>query len=178
MTDIEKARKRAASDAESRGYFLNPDTEFVDMLLEGIVENEKRHGYPACPCRLSSGNFDVDRDIVCPCDYRDVDVEEFGYCYCALFVRKDVVDGLNQVQPIPERRNLDKFEAAFDGKPKTEKSSSGSKKAASETKNRLWYCKQCGYVAFREEPPNICPVCKAKREFFAEIVMPGKLSVR
>ncbi|WP_455364674.1 rubredoxin-like domain-containing protein, partial [[Eubacterium] cellulosolvens] len=32
-----------------------------------------------------------------------------------------------------------------------------------------WYCKQCGYVAFREEPPYLCPICKAKREMFAQI---------
>ncbi len=34
---------------------------------------------------------------------------------------------------------------------------------------KLWYCKQCGYVVFREDPPYVCPICKAKREMFAEI---------
>ncbi len=36
-------------------------------------------------------------------------------------------------------------------------------------KKKLWYCRQCGYVVFREDPPYICPICKAKREMFAEI---------
>ena len=36
-------------------------------------------------------------------------------------------------------------------------------------KKKLWYCKQCGYVVFREDPPYICPICKAKKEMFAEI---------
>jgi rubrerythrin len=36
-------------------------------------------------------------------------------------------------------------------------------------KKKLWYCKQCGYVVFREDPPYVCPVCKAKRDMFAEI---------
>jgi len=36
-------------------------------------------------------------------------------------------------------------------------------------KLKLWYCKQCGYTVFREEPPYICPICKAKKELFAEI---------
>ena len=40
-----------------------------------------------------------------------------------------------------------------------------------EIKLRLWYCKQCGYVAFREDPPYICPICKAKREMFNAIKM-------
>ena len=34
---------------------------------------------------------------------------------------------------------------------------------------KMWYCKQCGYVVFREDPPYVCPICKAKREMFAEI---------
>jgi rubrerythrin len=38
-----------------------------------------------------------------------------------------------------------------------------------KTKLKMWYCRQCGYVVFREEPPYICPICKAKREMFEEI---------
>jgi rubrerythrin len=38
-----------------------------------------------------------------------------------------------------------------------------------EVKKKLWYCKQCGYVVFREDPPYVCPICKAKREMFAEL---------
>jgi rubrerythrin len=38
-----------------------------------------------------------------------------------------------------------------------------------EAKKKLWYCKQCGYVVYRDEPPYVCPICKAKKEFFAEI---------
>jgi rubrerythrin len=42
-------------------------------------------------------------------------------------------------------------------------------KEISEPKKKLWYCTQCGYVVFRDEPPYVCPICKAKREMFAEI---------
>ena len=42
-------------------------------------------------------------------------------------------------------------------------------KGVPELKKKLWYCKQCGYVVFREDPPYICPICKAKREMFVEI---------
>jgi rubrerythrin len=34
---------------------------------------------------------------------------------------------------------------------------------------KLWYCKQCGYVIFRDEAPYVCPICKAKKEMFAEL---------
>jgi rubrerythrin len=42
-------------------------------------------------------------------------------------------------------------------------------KEVTEVKKKFWYCRQCGYVVYREDPPYICPICKAKREMFAEI---------
>jgi rubrerythrin len=41
--------------------------------------------------------------------------------------------------------------------------------SAQDTNRKLWFCEQCGYVTFREEPPFLCPICKAKKEFFKEI---------
>jgi rubrerythrin len=43
------------------------------------------------------------------------------------------------------------------------------KPLSGKVQKKLWYCKQCGYVVFREDPPYVCPICKAKREVFAEI---------
>lgn len=43
------------------------------------------------------------------------------------------------------------------------------KPQAGVVQKKLWYCKQCGYVTFREDPPYVCPICKAKREMFAEL---------
>ena len=34
---------------------------------------------------------------------------------------------------------------------------------------KLYYCRQCGYICFREDSPYVCPICKAKREMFNEI---------
>ncbi len=181
MSTVEELRNKAESDARSRWYHLNPNAEMLGILFSGMQENEKRFGYASCPCRLATGNFDLDKDIVCPCDYRDADVEEFGYCYCALYVRKDVVDGRNAARPIPERRHLRKLKAAMSG-PAPASAAPGSKPARpavvreAAAGEKLWYCKQCGYVAFREEPPHVCPICKAKRDVFAEItlgVVPG-----
>ncbi|MEM2911752.1 MAG: ferredoxin-thioredoxin reductase catalytic domain-containing protein [Candidatus Bathyarchaeia archaeon] len=170
-------RKRAEADARTYGYYLNPDPEFLQSLLEGLKKNEERYGYPSCPCRLASGNLELDRDIICPCDYRDPDVSEFGACYCGLYVRKDVFEGKASVQPVPERRPLEKQIRAYVGtttpiEQKTEANVAiASEKTAesSEIRKKLWYCKQCGYVVFREDPPYVCPICKAKRELFAEI---------
>jgi rubredoxin len=46
-----------------------------------------------------------------------------------------------------------------------------------EFKRRLWYCAQCGYVAYREDPPLVCPICKAKKEMFKEIKIHADLTV-
>ena len=94
--------------AESTGYHLNPDREFTRGLVEGLLINRKRYGYQACPCRLASGNKDKDQDIICPCEYRDPDLAEWGACYCALYVSDEVLRGECQVQPIPERRPAEK----------------------------------------------------------------------
>jgi len=166
-------RRRVESDARSRGYYLNPDESFLKDLLEGLKKNEERYGYPSCPCRLASGNFDFDKDIICPCDYRDPDVEEFGTCYCGLYVRKDVFEGKIPAVSIPERRPTEKQTRAYgvSVEPSSPQSIAATKVIERPLKSemKLWYCKQCGYVVFREQPPYICPICKAKREFFAEI---------
>jgi ferredoxin-thioredoxin reductase catalytic subunit len=155
---------------------LNPDQKFLQDLLEGLRQNEERFGYPTCPCRLGSGNLEVDRDIICPCDYRDPDVAEFGACYCALYVRKDVFEGKTTLQPIPERRPLEKQTRSYGAAPTAtpERKAEPSLVAAKEQpeiKKKLWYCRQCGYVVFREDPPYVCPICKAKREMFAQITI-------
>ena len=171
-------KQRAEADARTYGYYLNPEPEFLQSLLEGLKKNEERYGYPSCPCRIASGNLELDRDIICPCDYRDPDVAEFGACYCGLYVRKDVFEGKTLLQPVPERRPLEKQIRAYSAtatpsiKQKTEVNEAVIREQKAETpeiRKKLWYCKQCGYVVFREDPPYVCPICKAKREFFAEI---------
>jgi len=176
LITLEKVRQRAESDAKTYGYYLHPDPDFLKNLLEGLKQNEERYGYPSCPCRLASGKFEFDRDIICPCDYRDPDVLEYGCCYCALYVRRDMFEGKTPILPIPERRPLEKQSKAYriNVETSSEKPSDTavpSAKAPSTIKLKLWYCKQCGYVAFREDPPYVCPICKAKREMFAEIEM-------
>ncbi|MEM3697055.1 MAG: ferredoxin-thioredoxin reductase catalytic domain-containing protein [Candidatus Bathyarchaeia archaeon] len=176
MITIEKVRQRAESDAKTHGYYLNPNPDFLRDLLEGLKRNEERYGYPSCPCRLASGKLEWDRDIICPCDYRDPDVEEFGACYCALYVRKDVYEGKTPLMPVPERRPSEKQARAYGKAEGTSEAVALTVKKPSEIKLKLWYCKQCGYVVFREDPPYICPICKAKREMFAPIEISTILS--
>lgn len=66
---------------EPKGYFFSREREKVFDLLAGLLINRERYGYMSCPCRLASGNRDWDRDIICPCIYREEDVREYGRCY-------------------------------------------------------------------------------------------------
>jgi ferredoxin-thioredoxin reductase catalytic subunit len=176
MITLEKVRQRAEADAKTNGCYLNPDTKFVNDLFEGLKKNEERYGYPSCPCRLASGILDVDRDIICPCWYRDPDVQEYGACYCGLYVNKEIFEKNRSLQPVPERRPQEKQARAFGLTPEIATKKKPEKRVATVTTKetptagmRLWYCKQCGYVCYREEPPYICPICKAKKELFAEL---------
>ena len=102
--ELDKFYQKVKKDVESSGYHLNPDSKFTKELLNGILINEKRYGYGACPCRLASGNKEEDLDIICPCDYRDPDLNEYGTCYCGLYVSGDILEGKKELMPIPERR--------------------------------------------------------------------------
>ena len=91
--EVDRLYERLKKEAEAGGYHLNPDMEFTKALVRGLLTNEKRYGYQACPCRLAADDKIADLDIICPCYYRDADVTEFGACYCALYVSKAVLKG-------------------------------------------------------------------------------------
>jgi ferredoxin-thioredoxin reductase catalytic subunit len=176
MTTLEDARKRAERDAIRNRMYLCPVPDLLNDLLKGLAENEKRYGYPSCPCRIASGDIEKDVDIICPCYYRSPDVEEYGQCYCALYVGESIYKGEKTSESIPERRPMEKQMASlgFSDELETEAEQVEPK----STNRRLLYCKQCGYTVLREEPPYKCPICQAKRELFAEIVIDGEVKTR
>ena len=94
---------------EPKGYLFYKDRERVFELIEGLITNKERYGYMACPCRLASGDREKDRDIICPCVYREPDVREFGSCYCNLYVSREWNEGTVPHVYIPERRPPDKM---------------------------------------------------------------------
>jgi len=103
---VNQTYKRLNKFAESKAYHLNPDIDFTKDLIRSLLINQERYGYWACPCRLASGKREEDKDIICPCVYRDPDLDEYGSCYCALYVSKDIKEGKKQAEPIPDRRPL------------------------------------------------------------------------
>ena len=79
--EVDRLHEKLKKEAEAGGYHLNPGVEMTKALVKGLLTNEKRYGYQACPCRLAAGTKDEDLDIICPCDYRDADVVDFDTCY-------------------------------------------------------------------------------------------------
>jgi ferredoxin-thioredoxin reductase catalytic subunit len=155
--ELEKFYLKVKKDIESSGYHLNSDIEFTKYLLKNILLNEQRYGYGACPCRLSSGNKEEDLDIICPCDYRDPDLNDYDACYCGLYVSGDIFEGKKELTSIPERRpSPQQREQA-----KIEKSD-----IPSSLEFPVYRCSVCGYLCAREEPPEVCPVCKVGKERF------------
>jgi len=163
--NIDQVYQRLNKEAESGGYHLNPDSEFTKDLINGLLVNEKRYGYWACPCRLATGDKFEDLDIICPCDYRDADIGEFDACYCALYVSTAVLKAEKPVHTIPERRPLNREDRA-QVKTKTEKPSL----SIGSLSKPVWRCKVCGYLCGRDDPPEICPVCKAQKDRFERFI--------
>jgi ferredoxin-thioredoxin reductase catalytic chain len=98
---------------EAKGQYFNADPDMTLPLLESLLVNKERYGYMACPCRLASGTFELDRDVVCPCVYRDPDVAEHGACYCGLYVSKALHDAAGPAPVVEERRPPEKVRAAL-----------------------------------------------------------------
>ncbi len=156
VNEIESYYNKLREDGESGGYNLNPDIEFTRDLVEGLIVNEKRYGYPACPCRAANGNRKEDLDIICPCDYRDPDLDEFEACFCGLYVSKRVIENKLSIDSIPERRPL----------PKDRNTAHSSEVSVLNITVPVWRCRVCGYLCAREKPPEICPICKVKKDRF------------
>lgn len=144
--------------AAKGGYHLNPDREFVDELIRGLIVNKERYGFEACPCRLCIGPEEENLDIICPCYYRDDDISDYGCCYCGLYVSEEVSEGKKPVIPVPERRDRKHGERRAVISP------------GGRTDRRLSYpvyrCNVCGYLCARTGPPEKCPVCGADQKRF------------
>ena len=159
--DVDELYQRLNQEAEASGYHLNPDVKFAKELIRGILINEKRYGYWACPCRLASGVKEKDLDVICPCDYRDQDLTEYDQCYCALYVSGSVLRGEKIAGSIPESRGT------------------GQKRVRPKLLSDaglffdVWRCRVCGYLCARKAPPEYCPICKAKKDRFERFIQGG-----
>lgn len=149
---------------KKQGYFLNTDESFTKDLIRSLLINEVRYGYQACPCRLASGVKAEDLDIICPCDYRDADVAEYGACYCGLYVSKMIYENKSAIKPIPERRPNKELRNKLKNMPKENQS------PVKNLSYPVWRCQVCGYICAREQAPDVCPICGVSQERFEKFI--------
>ncbi len=68
---------------------LNPDEQKVELLAQGVLNNEENYGLKYCPCRVTTGDFKEDLQLICPCNFKVQKTwQEKGECWCSLFVRR------------------------------------------------------------------------------------------
>lgn len=80
---------------ENNNFVLNPDKEHVAMIVQGVIENEKKYGLKLCPCRLRDGTHEKDLELICPCNFKTHSTwlkpmsGRKPMCWCGLFVKRD-----------------------------------------------------------------------------------------
>ena len=109
MSDVDSLYEMLKKVQEPKGFYFNKDKERVFELLEALLVNKERYGYMCCPCRLASGDRELDKDIICPCEYRVPDVEAYGSCYCSLYVSEAWNEEKMPHELVPERRPVDRL---------------------------------------------------------------------
>jgi ferredoxin-thioredoxin reductase catalytic chain len=88
MDDIESEIYGWAKDyAEKNGLKLNPDYDIVVQAIKGLAQNKREYGIQYCGCRMVTGDPKKDKDLICPCIHRTLDIRKRGSCKCGLFVK-------------------------------------------------------------------------------------------
>ena len=157
--EIEETIHRLQKEAMAGKYNLNPNREDLEIIVGGYLDAEKKYGYPACPCRLADGDYEKDKDIICPCVYRDNDIAEFGACYCSLYVDDEIASGEKEAQYIPDRRPSNP-----EDRPQAKKTVGVASAGGFST--NIWRCTVCGYLSAKELPPAKCPICGVPQDRF------------
>ena len=115
METTEGMKEYVKMVSQKNKWILNKNQDAFEDLINGLVYNKKKYGYQSCPCRLASGYRELDRDLICPCDYASDDVKEFGACYCNLYLQSDYYETINkEFVIVPERRLIEKEKKVMD----------------------------------------------------------------
>ena len=75
---------------EKKNYALNPSWMMLTNLKSNLCEMEATFGKRYCPCFEPSGDEVLDKKMMCPCEFIDDEIAEYGTCHCALFGPTDL----------------------------------------------------------------------------------------
>lgn len=75
---------------KQKNYTLNPSWMMTTNLEIWLSEMEATFGKRYCPCFEPSGDAKLDKKMLCPCEFIDDEIKEYGTCHCALFGSPDL----------------------------------------------------------------------------------------
>ena len=88
--EVKKQHRWITKYTEQKGYVLNPNLMMSKNLEVWLSEMEATFGKRYCPCFEPSGDRELDKKMLCPCEFIEDEIEEYGTCHCALFGRADL----------------------------------------------------------------------------------------
>ena len=73
-----KSSRKSMSQGAPCEFFLEADV--VEVVQQGLAENQIKDGYRYCPSMPLSGDPVEDRKKICPCDRHHEDISRDGFC--------------------------------------------------------------------------------------------------
>ena len=103
---LRRAKQFSEKYVDRSPYAFFPESEVVELVQQGLGENEVKYGYRYCPWMPLSGDPDEDRKKICPCDRHHEDIKRDGFCIWMFFVSEEFLrkyeEGEDLVQTIDE----------------------------------------------------------------------------
>jgi len=85
LSDSDRANiERARKVGEGLGYVLNPDQARTLKVSNLLARNFAEFGKYYCPCKQSHP-LDPNKDVLCPCQTLQDEMDKDGHCFCRLF---------------------------------------------------------------------------------------------
>ncbi|MDX1808387.1 MAG: ferredoxin-thioredoxin reductase catalytic domain-containing protein [Sulfurospirillaceae bacterium] len=73
-----------------KNYAINPSWMMSTNLKIWLSEMEATFGKRFCPCFEPSSDEVLNKKMLCPCEFIEDEIKEYGTCHCALFGKADL----------------------------------------------------------------------------------------
>ncbi|WP_331775252.1 ferredoxin-thioredoxin reductase catalytic domain-containing protein [Sulfurospirillum sp. 1612] len=87
---VKKQTKWMEKYINQKQYALNPSWMMSTNLKIWLSEMDATFGKRFCPCFEPSSDADLNKKMLCPCEFIEDEIAEYGTCHCALFGKKDL----------------------------------------------------------------------------------------
>ena len=84
---MSRTLETAEKIAKVKGWKVNPDKEYAQGIIDGLNRNKELKGKYYCPCKVVTGDPEIDKAIICPCKESQFEIDRDGVCHCGLFVK-------------------------------------------------------------------------------------------